>query len=151
MSEERGIINFENVSRSLRHDMGKLIRLARDEIGMSQARLAELLGRRQAYVSDLETGKTEPNATTLVQLSYFLRKPVAYFFPANMRDIGPFLDKGYTEPTPIAWEGLTLEERELIQRLREVQPHFDYHLAMHLLRSLIDYDERVGAFVDNEP
>lgn len=61
--------------------MGELIRKAREEAGFSQRELAELIYRRQAALSDMENGKMEPNASTLVHLAFNLNKPISYFFP----------------------------------------------------------------------
>lgn len=62
-------------------EMGKLIRQAREEAGFSQRELASKIYRRQAALSDMENGKMEPNASTLLLLSYHLNKPISYFFP----------------------------------------------------------------------
>ena len=61
--------------------MGELIRGAREEAGFSQRELAERIYRRQAALSDMENGKMEPNASTLVYLAFNLNKPITYFFP----------------------------------------------------------------------
>ncbi len=61
--------------------MGELIRTAREEAGLSQRDLAEKIFRRQAALSDMENGKMEPNASTIVYLAFTLNKPISYFFP----------------------------------------------------------------------
>ena len=61
--------------------MGDLIRQAREEKGLSQRVLASKIYRRQAALSEMENGKMEPSASTLMALSYHLNKPIAYFFP----------------------------------------------------------------------
>jgi transcriptional regulator with XRE-family HTH domain len=63
--------------------MGELIRQARHDSGFSQARLARLINRRQASLSDMENGKMQPDAETLLMLSLVLRKPIIQFFPAG--------------------------------------------------------------------
>jgi len=65
--------------------MGELIRKAREEAGFSQRELAERIYRRQAALSDMENGKMEPNASTLVYLAFNLKKPITYFFPKPYR------------------------------------------------------------------
>ncbi len=65
--------------------MGELIRKAREESGFSQRELAERIYRRQAALSDMENGKMEPNASTLVYLAFNLNKPISYFFPKPFR------------------------------------------------------------------
>jgi len=61
--------------------MGKLIRVAREESGFSQRELAQKIYRRQAALSDMENGKMEPNASTLLYLAFHLKRPISYFFP----------------------------------------------------------------------
>lgn len=61
--------------------MGKLIRSTREEEGYSQRDLAELIYRRQAALSDMENGKMEPDASTLLLLAYNLNKPLSFFYP----------------------------------------------------------------------
>lgn len=61
--------------------MGKLIRSAREETGLSQRDLAEKIYRRQAALSDMENGKMEPDASTLLLLGYHLDKPISFFYP----------------------------------------------------------------------
>ena len=127
----------------VRHEVGERIRSAREQLGMSQAKLAAILLRRQAYISELETSKTEPNATMLVLLAAALSKPVAYFFPEGYRDFS----ERQTET-----EQLTIEEREFIARLRKMRGVFDRKTGMHLLNALMDYNEKLlTAFEDDIP
>jgi transcriptional regulator with XRE-family HTH domain len=70
--------------------MGRLVRDAREQAGLSQADLAKTVYRRQATVSDIETGKSEVTATTLTLLAAALQKPFSYFFPRwSIKDIKP--------------------------------------------------------------
>ncbi len=76
--------------------MGKLIRQAREESGYSQRDLAQKIYRRQAALSDMENGKMEPNASTLTLLSYYLNKPISYFFPDRYtpeKNLGELTDR----------------------------------------------------------
>ena len=61
--------------------MGKLIHKARGEARLSQRALSEKIYLRQATLSDIENGKTEPDAEILLLLSHYLDKPITYFFP----------------------------------------------------------------------
>ena len=70
--------------------MGKLIRQAREDAGLSQAELARKIYRRQASLSNIENGLMEASASTLVYLSGALDKPITYFFPKFiLRDLEP--------------------------------------------------------------
>jgi transcriptional regulator with XRE-family HTH domain len=61
--------------------MGKLIKQAREEKEMSQEELAAKIYRSRPAVSEMENGKMEPDASTLVYLSNALDRPLLYFFP----------------------------------------------------------------------
>ena len=60
--------------------MGEQIRKARLESGLSQEELAEKIYMRRPTLSDIENGKSEANASTLGLLSFYLKKPLTYFF-----------------------------------------------------------------------
>jgi len=94
--------------------MGHLIRKARKDEGLSQAELGVKLFRRRATISDIETGKVEINSSTLALLAASLRKPITYFFPANL-----YHDLKKDELTPL--------EQELILYYRNV---FSDHLRI---------------------
>jgi transcriptional regulator with XRE-family HTH domain len=98
---ERLIPDKDNVPNSLTRGMGKLIRQAREEAGISQAELARLIGRRQASLSNIENGKMEADVSTLIYLAATLRKPLTYFFPSRVR-------------RELATEQLTPELQELL-------------------------------------
>ena len=89
--------------------MGNLIRSAREEAGLSQRDLAEVIYRRQAALSAMENGKMEPDATTLLLLSYHLKKPIGYFYP------DPF------KPDKV-FENLSDEIKELIIQAKRLDP-----------------------------
>ena len=74
-------IDDEGFPDALTRDMGKRIRRARDDSGITQAQLAEKIDRRQASVSHMENGKMEISAGTLAKMALALRKPISYFFP----------------------------------------------------------------------
>jgi len=61
--------------------MGKFIRKARLESGLSQSELAENVYVSQAAISDMENGKREVSSSELVYLSFALNKPIINFFP----------------------------------------------------------------------
>ncbi len=100
--------------------MGELIRKAREEAGYSQRELAERIYRRQAALSDIENGKMEPNASTLVYLAFNLKKPISYFFPKQYK---PEID--ISELSTLENEILIylkqLDERDLIKILAQVK------------------------------
>ena len=64
--------------------MGNAIKTAREEAGLSQSKLAQLIYKRRATLSAIENGKTEPDASTLSLLSYYLKKPFGYFYEREL-------------------------------------------------------------------
>lgn len=70
--------------------MGKLIRDARNDTGLSQTELAKKIFIRQASISEIENGKREVSSSEIVYLSLTLNKPITYFFPERFtRGIDP--------------------------------------------------------------
>jgi len=135
MSKQPDADFLDNMADYTRHEVGVQIRKARQQMGMSQARLAEILSRRQAYISDLENGKAEPSASMLVQLAYVLRKPVSFFFPREYRN--------FEQDWATTKKELSVEEQELITKLRRISYIFDTKQAMYLVNALADYSERM--------
>lgn len=80
-------ISSESSPDAFTRDMGKRIRRARDDIGLTQSELADKIGRRQASVSEMENGKMEISAGTLVRMAVTLEKPIGYFFPTWVTDV----------------------------------------------------------------
>lgn len=75
--------------------MGEKIRKAREKKGFSQAKLAELIYRRQASLSDMENGKMQPDAETLLYLSIHLSRPISYFYPD---DLSRYIEPSEVDP-----------------------------------------------------
>ena len=125
---------FENVVPYIRKDVGAIIRSAREAKKLSQQELAEMLGTRQAFISDIEKGKTEPNVTLLIKLGYYLEQPVSYFIPSQYRD--------FMGISSIERDELSPEEEEIIRTMRDVYPVLNRGLILHLLRSLLEYDRK---------
>lgn len=65
-----------------REEVGRRIREAREEIGLSQAELGRLLTRPRSYaaVSDIERGKTRLDVEELEEMAVLLQKELAYFY-----------------------------------------------------------------------
>lgn len=108
--------------------MGLLIRRAREEAGMSQAQLANLIIRRQATISDIENGKMEASALTLVLLAHTLKKPLAYFYPKGFD-----IESQYEKQEP--------EELELLMLARKLEAE-DLQKVIAQVRALVQMQER---------
>jgi|GEM_PF-1748400 len=132
--------SFQFIIPHIRNDVGKTIRQAREAKKMSQKELAEKLGTRQAYISDLEKGKTEPNVTLLIQLSYYLDQSVMYFIPSQYRE--------FFGAKAIERDELSPEEEEIIRKMRQVYPVLNRGLILHLIESLLEYDQKYMDWMD---
>ena len=86
-------------------EIGSLIRSLRQDAGLSQERLAELVGVSFQQMQRYETGQTTLNVIKLQKVAEALKVPVSYFFEDSSRK-GLLLDA---------------QENELIQVLRKVK------------------------------
>jgi len=75
------VADKQSAPNSFTIEMGKKVRQARKEAGLKQGELAQLVGRRQATISDIERGKKEMGLSTLVLVAAALEKPISYFIP----------------------------------------------------------------------
>jgi transcriptional regulator with XRE-family HTH domain len=110
--------------------MGEHVRQAREEAGLSQSDLAKMIYRRQAAISDIENGRMEVTATTLMQLSFVLKKPLSYFFP----------EEWLIELPP---ERLSEGERELLIHVHRLNDD-DLHRVIAQTRALADLADKKG-------
>lgn len=119
--------NEISIPNEFTFEMGKLIKLARDEKGLSQSQLAIKLFRRQATISDIENGKIEIGILTLLQLALELNKPISYFIPdmtflASLNDIHN------------KWE------EEALTVFRGLEYEGDSDLAVKFMKMLLDHN-----------
>lgn len=80
----------DTIAKLSRH-IGKRLRRARQEAGMTGVALSKAIGKSQAFVSDVERGRKLPSLTTLLTIARTLNKTPEFFIPAS------FL-AGYTGP-----------------------------------------------------
>jgi transcriptional regulator with XRE-family HTH domain len=111
--------------------MGKLIRQARKESGMSQRRLANEIYRRRATISDLENGKSEVTISTLALIAAVLNKPISYFLPwfiyENLRS-----------------EDLEPLEHEVLIHFRKIRSDDLQKLAIDQVKHIADTDVKIS-------
>lgn len=81
--------------------------------GVSQAHLAELVGRKSYYVRDLARDGTQPSAETVAVWAEALSTTPAYL-------LGETDEK--EKPTGAVADGLSAKERELIDLFRGLSP-----------------------------
>ena len=119
----------DNMPNKLSVAMGKLIKHAREEKGMSQAELAEKIYKRRPSMSEIENGKMYPDVQDLILLSYYLDKPLVYFIP----------DFAYRK-TELS--NLTEDETELLIQFRKIHNAGQRRIAIGQLRVLVETDIR---------
>lgn len=83
------------------------------ELGVSQAHLAELVGRQRYYLADLARKGTQPSAETVAVWAEALSTTPAYL-------LGESDEK--EKPTGAVADGLSAKERELIELFRGLSP-----------------------------
>jgi transcriptional regulator with XRE-family HTH domain len=108
--------------------MGELIRIAREEKGMSQVELAKEINRRPATISLIENGKSEISVITLMLFAIALNKPISYFFPPSL-----LKDWIVDIKTPFEQKGLEL--------LRAIEHIGNEKFTLDMLKLLRDYFE----------
>jgi len=77
---------------TLKADVGAAIRRHRELLGLSQADLAEAIGRSIQALGEIERGRSAPSFETLEAISRVLGTPVRDFFPGHpevREDDGP--------------------------------------------------------------
>ena len=89
------------------------LREARKEAGLTQKRLAELLGISQQSYSDYENNRTFPDESTLIKLANALNVSVDYLL-GRTDELGAVVMPGAVP--------LTDEEREILGRYHALRP-----------------------------
>jgi len=107
--------------------MGEQIRKAREELGISQDELARKIYKRRATLSDIENGKSEPDAGTLAILAHSLKKSLSYFYPRYL----------YQD---IKQEELTALQFELIKHFDDIWGDDLKKTAVNQIRALAKFD-----------
>lgn len=107
--------------------VGRRMREAREERGLSQKRLAERIERRQAAISAMENGTMQPDATTLVVMAEALQKPITFFFPPPW---GPRVARG----------DLSYDEQALLLEFRRLESDEYRKIAVALLAALANLE-----------
>ncbi len=102
--------------------LGVMVQQKRKELGLSQEKLAEKIGKTAGYVGQIERGLSNPSYTTLAKIIEVLDLDVyALFFHAD------FTEKGQRRMS------------ELIQLFSRLSPK-QQHLALGILKLIARYD-----------
>ena len=68
----------------LKAEIGKKLKAAREEKGMSQEHVATMLGLSKVGYGALERGKNLIGLQYLVMLTFILEKPITFFLPSHV-------------------------------------------------------------------
>lgn len=83
--------------------------------------------RRRATVTDFESGKHEPDATTLALIAAALEKPINYFYPDYIK-------------REFKAEKLTTQEQELLIQFNKIWNDKLQEVAINQVRALAEFD-----------
>lgn len=119
----------DNIPNKFTLEMGRLIKNAREEKGLSQKKLAEKAYRRRETISLIENGKSEVGTLTLTYIASALEKPLIYFFP-------DFSTRKLQE------DSLSAEEQELLAHFRRIVEDPNVVTALNQIKSLADLYEK---------
>ena len=81
--KEVGAKWMDGPTRNLARHIGKRVRRARIEAGLTGVELARAIGKSQAFISDVERGRKLPSLITLLNLGKFLNRSPEFFIPAS--------------------------------------------------------------------
>lgn len=119
----------ESAPNKFTQGMGKLIKRAREDSGLSQEELAERVLRRRETISMLENGKNEVGSILLGRIADVTKKPITYFFP-------DFAKRQIVE------EDLPDDEYELIRQFRRIWNTKYREIALKQLQVMAEIDEK---------
>jgi transcriptional regulator with XRE-family HTH domain len=135
--------------------MGKQIRNARLEAGFSQEELAEKIYMRRPTLSYIENGKSEANASSLGLLSFYLKKPLSYFFPPPLYEETVKKDMGVLSlEMQMYFEQIYGDELKklaigLIKQFAKFDPTELVVNSAELIANRLDHEEELIKFLRN--
>lgn len=107
-------------------EIGRKLQQAREEAGLSQEQLANMLGCAQSTLSNYEKGKRRLYLTQLEQIAEILNKPIEYFLENN--------NVSERQSTIANINSALDDEPELLQIINAL-----YELPRERRRSVMDY------------
>lgn len=126
---ERPFVDKPKLPNSYSIEIGQKIREARLEQGLTQEKLAEMVYKRRASLSDMENGKMFPDAFTLILIANRLGKSLDYFVPGMYRTAIEYLDTD-----------LSALEKDLIAQFRRVPDHDWQTLIIQNVKASADFE-----------
>lgn len=76
----------DNQARKIAVEIGKRLRIAREESRQSQLQVGVAIGVSDKTISGYESGRISPPIDKLVQLADLFKKPITFFLGADPKD-----------------------------------------------------------------
>ena len=127
--------------------VGSRVRLRRRMLGMTQAKLGDLIGLSFQQVQKYEGGTNRIGASQLHELSRVLDVPVSFFFDDTDPVRAAAIPGGFSEPPAEAFEADTLRRPETLELVNAYYAIDDATVRQHLRRlaiTLIDKPSLAG-------
>jgi putative transcriptional regulator len=97
-------------------DVGKAIKIARQNRGMTQQEMADAIGISAKTASAIEVGRVEPSISQIQAIAACLREPVGYFFGENPSSIASKFEHMSQEMEEIRKLLLAMETQQTSKR-----------------------------------
>lgn len=104
--------------------IGEKVKFRRQDVGMSQEQLAEILGVSYQQVQRYENGKNKMNVESIQIIAEALSVPVSFFFSSDMLQVAAEPVTSYTSS----------DEKTLLKYFRDISGKSDKQLVVHVAR-----------------
>jgi transcriptional regulator with XRE-family HTH domain len=104
--------------------IGEKIKFRRQDLGMSQERLAEILGVSYGQVQRYENGKNKLNVENIQLIAKALSVPLSFFFSSDLPQLAAEPTTSYT----------CHDEKTLLKHFRDISGKSDKQLVVHVAR-----------------
>lgn len=104
--------------------IGEKVKFRRQDLGISQERLAEMLGVSYGQVQRYENGKNKLNVENIQLIAEALSVPVSYFFAYELPQIAAEPATAYSSN----------DEKALLKHFRDISGKSDKQLVVHVAR-----------------
>ncbi len=95
-------INYEDIKQ----DFGKRLKYQRAMFGVSQEKLAEIIGCSTQYIYQIESGKCKPSIDALLSISDYFGVSIDYLLKGNDNNSNDILDAVLKDFSPHQRESL---------------------------------------------
>lgn len=140
-------MQFNGVVTPIITTVGKRVRNAREEAGMSQERLAQEIGLSRISLSHIETGRRKQVKPDIIsKVAKVLRKPEGYFYNA-IASPSWHMEGDTTNTdiivTPVNWIGLSSSIRDILIKLSTLSHPQQEQLGQLITQLLTWYETEI--------